>query len=576
MPDTAIDIYKHQAEECLAVIGSFLHFVLNYCWIEDKETSQPIQFKLWASQRRILKAFLTAYRLIILKARQLGLTWLCAAYALWLCITKPLQLVVVISAKEDWAIEFLDRVKFILDRLPDWMIPEVTKRTGQTLEFRHNGNLLSTIKSLATTPEGAQSKTPTLLILDETARNRYIKEIWAASKPGIDVAKGRIILISNSIKDGVGWGWTRDIFTKSMLKVNDFVRIFMPWWDRPGRSTEIVYDEDTKTEIPFFIKQQKDEGMDEEDISQHYPSTEQEAISAMLGSYFGKTLAKYQPHEGEKGFLEVQEDGKLNFIPDRKGILEIWEHPEINADYRYSVGSDISEGLGQSYSVAYVYDRLTKKLVAKMRSNRIEADIWADKLIELSKYYGNAYIAPERNGAGITTIQRLIEKYVSYLFYREVPGKIKGQYVNEYGWQETNANKHILAADLKTYFRTVFLDVPCGILLDECSTFIRHENGKLEHEEGKFDDCVIGAALAIQCDLMMPPVVPLKPEKRQSMFDKRIDALKRGNTEDYEEYIIQETIQQEKYYGIEDDFDYGEMGYFDESNINREPVGTVE
>ena len=73
------DNRQHRVDECIKVYKSFLFFVLNYCWIEDKETSQAIPFALWDSQKSILHAFLTAYRLIILKARQLGLTWLCAA-----------------------------------------------------------------------------------------------------------------------------------------------------------------------------------------------------------------------------------------------------------------------------------------------------------------------------------------------------------------------------------------------------------------------------------------------------------------------------------------------------------------
>jgi hypothetical protein len=348
MQNTAIDHIKQQAEECYQVCRSFTYFILNYCWIEDKIESKPIPFDLWPSQRAILADFTEAYRLIILKARQLGLTWMCAAYSLWLCITKPLQLVVVISAKEDWAIEFLDRVKFILDRLPDWMIPPVNKRTGQILEFTHRNNLISQIKSLATTPEGAQSKTPTLMILDETARNRYVREIYNSSKPGLDAGGGRIIVISNSIKTGVGWSWTRDIYQKSMQRINDFRRIFMPWSAHPLRR-------------PNFLEQQQREGMDDEDISEHYPETEAEAVSTRLGSYFGKVLARHDEYlmDGAAGTLKKDQFKDIVFEPADRGELEVWRYPyNLVEDWdglmwkrRYCIGSDVSEGIGESYSV---------------------------------------------------------------------------------------------------------------------------------------------------------------------------------------------------------------------------------
>ena len=557
---------KYETTECMKVCDSFLYFVLNFGWIEDKETSQAIPFALWDSQQVILSDFLKAYRLIILKARQLGLTWLCAAYALWLCITKPLQLVIVISAKEDWAIEFLDRVKFILDRLPSYMYPKVDKRTGQNLSFQHRNGLISEIKSLATTPEGAQSKTPTLLILDETARNRYIKEIWASSKPGIDAAKGRIILISNSIKDGVGWSWTRDVYTKSMQGVNDFTRIFMPWWDRPGRSRESVFDEDIKEDRPSFIYQQLREGMDEEDISQHYPSTEEEAISAMAGSFFGKTLAPFQGIKGELGSLvkgkqdSDYETKNFIFTPNNKGTLEVWSQPEPHYQDRYAIGSDVSEGLGVTYSVAYVYDRLDQQFVARMRSNRIAADIWADRLMDLGYFYNTAMVCPERNGAGITTILRMQDVYPN-LFYGKKPGKIKGEYILEYGWNQSEEKKQILAGDLKRYYRDVFHIVPCAVLLDESSTFIRHENGKIAHEEGKLDDCVIAAALSLQASFLMPELVDTKPGKRKSSYDRRIDRLEQGDRDSWAEYAShseQETIK--ALYGEQGERDPDEFG----------------
>ena len=61
---------------------SFGHFILNHCWIEDKQNKCAIPFALWPEQERILSRIVNSPRLIILKARQLGLTWMVAAYVL--------------------------------------------------------------------------------------------------------------------------------------------------------------------------------------------------------------------------------------------------------------------------------------------------------------------------------------------------------------------------------------------------------------------------------------------------------------------------------------------------------------
>ena len=151
----AIDIIRERVLECEKVWQDFRYFLEEYAYIEDKTAGMPMLFKLWPAQKRILPDILNAKLLAVLKARQLGLTWLCAAYCLWLTITRPMQLVVVISAKGDWAVEFLDRVYFIMRRLPEWLYPPVLKNTTENLIFNHQDGD-STIKSLTTTEAGAQ------------------------------------------------------------------------------------------------------------------------------------------------------------------------------------------------------------------------------------------------------------------------------------------------------------------------------------------------------------------------------------------------------------------------------------
>jgi len=537
-PDLQEAQARAMAKECQSVYNSFLHFLIHWCWIEDKINHCAIRFLLWPSQRIIIPLIRKYNRIIILKARQLGLTWLTAAYSIWICITQPLQLVVVISAKEEWALEFLERVKFILQRLPPWLCPSVTKETAQSIEFTHANNLVSTIKSLTTTEEGAQSKTPTVLVLDETARNRYVKSIWNSSKPGLDAGGGKVIVISNAIKDGVGWPWTRDLYTDSMKGINDFVRIFLPWNAHPQRP-------------PDFLELQAKQGMDELGIMDHYPSTEIEALTTYAGSYFSTLLQYHTPTPPifEGGFTRSR-SGTPTLLPKPK-ILSIWEYPYyLSEDWdgynyhdRYAIGSDISEGLGGTYSVAYVIDRLKGRVVALLRSNLIDAYIWGELLFLLSQYYGTGIIqnqeggmdmgmdmglglgdthhqehdrgtmiCAERSGAGQTTVKRLRE--LSARQYIKPRPDITGKMSKVFGWNQGRATKHELLGDFKNWIRDHTPDqdhnpnlnlnpIPCGIFLSEATTFIRHENGDIRHEDGKLDDAVIALALTAQVDLTL-------------------------------------------------------------------------
>lgn len=541
----------------IRVARSFLFFVYKFCWIENKDMSGErigeTRFKLWPSQRPIPALFLKHRLLAILKARQLGLTWLTAAFCLWRCITKRGFLCVVISAKEEWATEFMDRVRFMYNRLPEYLKPALAKDGSEHMRFVYEWDkdgkkplVFSDIKSLTTTPEGAQSKTPDLLVMDETARNRYAREIFGASKPGIDKAGGQIIVISNSHKRGPGWPWTRAICSAALRGENSFHFLFMPWWDCPERLTQ----EEAKSlslnpeYVPAkFKSQQLKDGVDPVDVSENYPDTPQEALSTIHGSYFGETLSRHTPHtftgligtlyrdrkDGEL-YYEVKEEKQL--VGKGPFVFELWRYPyfltrEWNGEYyssRYAMGSDVSEGQGRSYSVAYVIDRLHDEFVCRIRSNRIDAVDWAKFLWLTSLYYTNftvhsagksftlkkepAMICVEKTGAGLTSVKEL-EKVSANQFVRTLHGKRGDSTTDDLGWHEDRQAKHILCGDLKQWFRTSRGRVYCSVLLDEAATTIEHENGGIGPEKGELWDTVVGAGCAIQASLQMggPPQV---------------------------------------------------------------------
>ena len=510
---------ERQAFEYKRCTDEFSYFVSTYCYIEDRKSKRAILFDLWPGQREVAPLFLTIKHLILLKARQLGLTWLTAAYVVWRAIFHFHEFIVIISAKEDLAVEFLDRVKFIFDRLPHWIKPHVGKRTTTELFFGKEGKdehghvrvtgLNSTIKSIPSTPDAGQSKTISLLVLDESALNRYCREIWSAAEPTLEHAEGQAIVISNPSKDKPGWGWTRDMYTNAMSGTNDFTHIFLDWKCVPGRGDD-------------FLDQKRRAGQDADGLSMQYPTTEAEALSTLIGNYFGKVLLRHNSTcEGLRGVLRKNDaDGSINFIKADAGtdesrrIVEVWERPYYLQDdwdgteweRRYAIGSDISEGLGQTYSVAYVIDRLTDTIVCRMRSNKIDASEWAVLLYMLSVYYRNgktsALICPERTGAGQTTAKELM-KLNAQLYRKIQPAKAGKQVTQQIGWSESRQSKQDLAEDLKKWLKETESDVPCSLLLNEASTFILYELGGVGHEDGKMDDCVIAMGCTLQASFFL-------------------------------------------------------------------------
>lgn len=558
-----VEYMHYWLSERRSISASFEYFLDRYVHIEDKSTGTAIKLTLWPAQRGQICHLIGSRIIEIIKAHQLGFTWIfVAAYALWRCITRPLFQVIVNSFNEDVGLEIIKRVDFIRQRLPEMLYPPISKSVTDMTEFDHRdreGNKLpSLIQVIPATEKGGQSKTPNLSIFDESCQNRYFERAYNATYPGIQQAGGQIIIISNSIKNTPGWPFTRSLYSGSMAGTNDVKRIFLPWWAHPGRSRVIVKGEDgapmldgrgrpmTEFKLNTLRAGGKEGGqMTEEDFSQRYPETEAEAISVLGGSYFGSVLGRHnKTHKGILGNLGTHRKTKQPvWVVDPRGIMTVWRYPyylvKRNDEWwtdRYCIGADISEGIGGTYSVGYVKDRRFDELVCKVRSNRIDAYRFADLLFLISCWYRNARdwteqgvtfesapICAERTGAGQTTVGRLKDLGANQ-YVRVTEGSMGSGMTKEFGWHESNQAKHDMSEDLRTWLRIMKGTIYDAVLVDELGTWIEHEGTtRLGPEGDKYGDCVVAAGMTEQMSLqvgnrprtLVAPITGWRKELRQ-------------------------------------------------------------
>ena len=265
------------------------------------------------------------------------------------------------------------------------------------------------------------------------------------------------------------------------------------------------------------IQEDRDEGMSEAMALQEYYNSYDAQLETC---FFGDSLARHKSYEnGIRGELDSfkldwtneTRTTEIKWVPEAKGILEVWDLPyrfdpkwnSLEWKKRYSIGSDIGEGLGQDYSVAYVYDRLIRKIVARMRSNKIDAHQWADYLDQLSLFYDGCIIVPERTGAGITTCKRLWDLR-SNVYYNMIAAKAGKATSRVVGWVETKQAKWDMCGDFREHLKTADILVQDAILLQECSVFVIKENKKIEAEDGFHDDCLKSGTLVKTIDGYVP------------------------------------------------------------------------
>ena len=261
---------------------SCLYFISQFVWIEDKTQPTGIsKFYLWPEQERALGEIIKNIFTIILKARQLGLTWLVLAYTLWKVIFNPGFLAIAISKRDDPdALEMGLRMQFMLRHLPKWMIlkKKDAPQGWEGLTWTNDAHEIrihrpdgedSRFLTLAASPDTAHSFTANLVILDEWALHPSAEEIWTGAFPTMNRAdfSGQVI--------GLSTGRRNTLFEKmwndGVAKINRFVAIFLSWRADPRRTQE--WYEQTKKDMPNTYKSQ-------------YPETPDEAFTVGEGAFF--------------------------------------------------------------------------------------------------------------------------------------------------------------------------------------------------------------------------------------------------------------------------------------------------
>ena len=251
------------------------YFVENYGHIEDKDAEELVQpFRLWDEQRAALNSFRDNKLNVILKARQLGITWLVLHYALWKMI-NPGRTVIGLSRTEDEAQELVRRMSVILDNMRSLFAPVKDQPINWVNATWENTSLILTIhfpnlpdsvfKCFPSSPNAARSFTADLIIFDEWAFQQFAEDIWKAGFPTINRPTGGQVVGLSTIERG---SFFEQVFTDPD---NGFNKIFIPWYADPRRDD--AWYQQTKRTMGDMI-------------TQEYPATIEEALTVPGGSFF--------------------------------------------------------------------------------------------------------------------------------------------------------------------------------------------------------------------------------------------------------------------------------------------------
>lgn len=439
---------------------NILHFAENFFYIIDPDEGKTV-IKLFKCQKETLRTLRDNRYNIMLASRQIGKTTLLTIYALWVACFNEDQNIVIVANKESTAIEIFRRVRLAYEQLPNWLKPGVIEY-GKTSMMLDNG---SRIGISTTTGSAARGTSLNVLILDELAfidPPSIMEDFWRSVWPTVSRSKKSKVLIA-STPNG-----TDNLFYKlydgSLRGENDFVTSTIKWNDVPGRDEE-------------WKKQQIK-------ILGSVESFEQEYNCVFLQK--GESSIDAEQFEKFKSMcsdpLHVLEDGHY----------KVWDTPQENRIY--VAGVDVSEGIGQNYSVIQIFDitdlaKITQ--VAVYRNNTIDVPNFTTKLHEILTQWGKPLAMIERNNCGAQVVDNLhhIHKYENIINYGSA---VAGRKKEQLGVVAHTNTKHRGVLNMRYWVNELecvhFNDITT---ISELKEFVRKPNGTWSARGNNTDDCVM-------------------------------------------------------------------------------------
>ncbi|KGA61328.1 terminase [Yersinia pseudotuberculosis] len=515
---------------------------LNNLYKIVNEDGELVTFRMRPAQRELFKNM--HYRNIILKARQLGFSTGIDIYLLDQALFNNNLSCGIIAQDLPAAGEiFSTKISIPFDNLPVWLratFPVSTRREGANgghIEFAHGSKIRVSTSFRSGTVQRLHISEHGKICATYPAK---AKEVRTGT---LNAIKDGCIVFIESTAEGVG-GDFHTMSTRAMdlgqlnlpLTSQDYKFHFFAWWQDPKYQAPVpagglrlskyhqeyfaaveqamgitLLDEQKQWYVRKEIEQQ-------EEMKQEFPSTPSEAfltsgrrvfaaINVMKAEGQCKSpLLVYdiEPVTGKRTKVQALRAGNAEEL--QRTLLNhllVWELPDPDEDY--AIGGDVAEGLENR-------DRSSFDVVKKSSGEQVahwfgylDAELFAQLMAHVGRWYNTAFIGPERNNHGHAVIQKLREVYPHRSIYSE-------QYLDrdhddetpKLGWLTTAQSKPVIIEGLKTLLRENASGVRWIGTINELNTYVYDTRGRMNAQTGCFDDQVMSYAIAQEMRARMP------------------------------------------------------------------------
>ena len=479
--------------------------------IQTKKAGEKVVFKLNEVQKRIKRYMLFWHMILVLKARQEGVSTFFLLFHLDRTLFTPNCTTCILAHRRDSLKKLFNIIKLAYESCPDairladgtvWHKPKAKYDNVNELSF-----------------EGLDSRIYVALeVRSDTLHGLHVSE-WAHIKNAENVLTATLaavvdggIITGESTANGIGgsfheeWENEKSPFIKLFFGYQDHSDYCDHVADEAAFKATITSDEQKLLALPnmklgniAWRRRMLSMPARRKKFAQEYPATAQEAF----------LVSGRSPFDREKVMdwiirapLEKKMEGRLLY----------WRKPE--ADRRYIVGCDASSGRGvenlteqdlkeggTDYEVIQVWDCETLQLCAMFRGKWPYAKL--HKIVyDLGREYNDAYVVVEATDHGLTVLNNLTDHtdYPKHMIHsvQTVDDKTK-KMTSKWGFYTNLKTRPLILDHLAELVDDEAIRCHSEKVQSEFLRFIIDENGDQHAMEGYHDDAVLCAAFTLYC-----------------------------------------------------------------------------
>ena len=465
-------------------------------------------FELFDYQVETLDTIRNNRFVVVLKARQLGLTTLMMAYAFWMLMFRPGSNIAIVSRSQTAADKALEVTDFMRSFLPRWMevrLPKLDGHAAKHHSYLFPNGLVSRITSYAATRTVAAGQTLHLVLWDEAALAEYQEDAFRTLMPTTD-AGGSMVVFSTARGS---YNMFARLYRGAEAGDNEFKAVFHPWY-----VSRLMNPLAEKGDVDFTHYDSKRRALETEPwrFFAEYPASVDEAFRQSGRSRFPDLPDSSEFPDFElRGRVEADQFGTVRFVEDESGPLFMREDALLGVPEGAQpiIAIDPASGTGGDYTVmtaGWLDEDGIPQRMAFWRSNRVEPGDYADEAAFLGYYFAqytgkNALIVVEKAGGYGDTILHILRSYnYKPLYVHRYTGHRKYKSESTFGFPMTNSNRPLVIDTLAKWLDFTGDNVMGGLdsqLRRELGAFVVRPDGKLAADVGMHDDLLMSTAVFV-------------------------------------------------------------------------------